>query len=143
MLALQEANAAARLQADVAQLDPTDQRLLAPVLRSPALQQLLIAMNSDGDGANSAGGSPDERAQPDGVRGPSSQLQAWVANPRVLQLLREAARALAKGALTEERLCQLLRQQVQVLLPQAALALSLASHASGAEACTRLFSPDG
>jgi hypothetical protein len=41
-------------------------------------------------------------------------LQAWVHNPRVLQLLREAAWALKAGRLTEQQLAAALSQQAKV-----------------------------
>jgi hypothetical protein len=40
--------------------------------------------------------------------------QAWLCNPRVLQLLREAARALRAGRLSEQQLAAALSQQAKV-----------------------------
>lgn len=87
----------------VSDLDPVDQKLLAPVLRHPVLRQLLVAMS----------------AQPQHVPASSTSSAAegfnsWLANPRVLQLLREAARALRRGLLTEDQLIKLLQQEVKV-----------------------------
>lgn len=98
-LRLQEQAQELQLQQQVAELDPADQQLLAPVLRSPVLRQLLVAM--------SAHAQPGEQAAADG-------LTSWLANPRLLQLLREAARALRKGLLSEDQLANLLQQEVQV-----------------------------
>lgn len=84
-------------------LDPVDQKLLAPVLKSPVLRQLLVAMSG---AAQQAGGTA--------ASGPSEGLKGWLANPRVLQLLREAAKALRRGLLTEDQLVKLLQQDVKV-----------------------------
>lgn len=74
---------------------------MAPALRSPVLRQLLVAMSGTGQQAAAAGSA-------------SEGLSSWLSNPRVLQLLREAARALRKGLLTEDQLVKLLQQEVKV-----------------------------
>jgi hypothetical protein len=84
----------------VSDLDPADQKLLGPVLRSPVLRQLLVAMSG--------------AAQQAAATAASDGLSSWLSNPRVLQLLREAARALRKGLLTEDQLVKLLQQEVKV-----------------------------
>jgi hypothetical protein len=89
----------------VSELHPADQNLLAPVLKSAVLRQLLTAMSA----------APQPGAEPTaGGDSSAAQLGVWLANPRVLQLLREAAKALRKGLLTEEQLVVLLQQEVKV-----------------------------
>lgn len=87
----------------VSEMHPADQKLLAPVMQSPVLRQLLIAMF--GPASHEAPATP--------ASGSASSM-GWLANPRVLQLLREAARALKKGLLTEGQLVKLLQQEVKV-----------------------------
>ena len=79
-------------------LDEADQRLLGPVLRSPVLRQLLTSMTA-AEGSTANGSKPSN----------GSAAQAWLTNPRVLQLLREAARALKKGRISEQQLLELLK----------------------------------
>ncbi|KAF8070900.1 hypothetical protein HT031_000981 [Scenedesmus sp. PABB004] len=100
-LALQEASQIRALEAEVAALDAADRRALAPVLGSPVLRQLLVGLASDG--APSGGGAA---AAPGG-----GGLQGWLANPRVLQLLRAASKALRRGAISEQQLCGVLRAE--------------------------------
>ena len=57
-------------------LDEADQRLLGPVLRSPVLRQLLTSMTA-AEGSTANGSKPSN----------GSAAQAWLTNPRVLQLL--------------------------------------------------------
>lgn len=85
-------------------LDPADQKLLAAVLRSPVLRQLLVAMS----------GAAQQQPGVSAASGASEGLKGWLANPRVLQLLREAAKALKRGLLTEDQLVKLLQQEVKV-----------------------------
>lgn len=112
-LALREAEATAAFLAAVRDaLDAADQRLLAPVLRSPTLRAFLVAMaGADSGGSGASGPGP--------ASGPGS-LRAWLSNPRVLELLREAARALRNGAITEAALCELLARQARPAAGEAA-----------------------
>lgn len=83
-------------------LDPADIKLLAPVMTSPILRQLLISLRNDTTAAPTSSSSS------------SSGLQSWVSNPRVVQLLRQAVKALRQGKLTEQQLAALLQQQHKV-----------------------------
>jgi hypothetical protein len=64
------------------------------------LRQLLVAMSG--------------AAQEAAATAVSDGLSSWLSNPRVLQLLREAAKALRKGLLTEDQLAKLLQQEAKV-----------------------------
>ncbi|WIA11452.1 hypothetical protein OEZ85_011569 [Tetradesmus obliquus] len=145
---LQEQQQLALLQQQVSELDPADAKLLAPVLRSPVLRQLLVSLARDAAAAEAA-------AAPTAGRGNAATaasgggLQAWLHNPRVLALLREAARALRAGRLSEQQLAAALSQQAraeqqgqaaggsepqaapnQVLLPSTLLVEALNEHLS-------------
>lgn len=89
----------------VSSLDPADVKLLAPVMASPVLRQLLISLHND-----TATGAANSSSSSSG----GSHLKSWVSNPRVVQLLRQAAKALRQGALTEQQLAGLLQQQHKV-----------------------------
>lgn len=117
---------ACHVSVQVLELDPADVRLLAPVLQSPALRQVLTCLSKDvnsgtADSSNArskqapafvpsvlgTGTAPTASAQLTG-------LKLWMANPRVLHLLRQAAKALRLGQITEEQLVQALLQLNQV-----------------------------
>jgi len=93
-----------KLQQQVSDLDPRDQKLLAPVLKSAVLRQLLAAMSTPGE----------QDSQPPTADNMAGGLGSWLANPRVLQLLREAAKALRKGLITEDQLVKLMQQEIKV-----------------------------
>lgn len=95
------------LSTKVTDLDPQDQKLLAPVLKSPVLRQLLVAMSTPPATQHETNTRPTANSQQ-----ATAALNSWLSNPRVLQLLREAARALRKGVLTEAQLVKLLQQEV-------------------------------
>ncbi|KAF6253617.1 hypothetical protein COO60DRAFT_1643033 [Scenedesmus sp. NREL 46B-D3] len=101
-LELQEQEQLAILQQQVSELNPADAKLLAPVLRSPVLRQLLISLARDAAAAEAAARPAGAAAS--GAAAAGGGLKAWLHNPRVLQLLREAARALRAGRLTEQQL---------------------------------------
>lgn len=103
-LQMQEQMQELKLQQQVSDLDPRDQKLLAPVLRSAVLRQLLVAMSTPGQ----------QDTQPPPADNAAGGLSSWLANPRVLQLLREAARALRKGLITEDQLVILMQQEIKV-----------------------------
>lgn len=84
-------------------MEAREQQMLAPVLASPVLKQLLVAMLND-----------PQQTTDQGVAGRQASLKTWLANPRVVQLLRTAAKALRKGGLTEEQLLTLLQQETKV-----------------------------
>lgn len=87
-------------------LDPVDIKLLSPVLNSPTLRQLLVSLKND---------TPVEAAtSSSSTTNSSSGLKSWVSNPAVLKLLREAARALRHGRVTEQQLATLMQQQCKV-----------------------------
>lgn len=110
----------------VSELDPHDARLLAPVLQSQVLRQLLVSLANDATAAQAAAAAATQPAAATtapaaGISGGSgssssagNRLAAWLGNPRVLQLLREAGKALRAGRVTEEQLAAVLKQQVQV-----------------------------
>jgi hypothetical protein len=85
-LELQERAQLAQLEAQAACLAPREQRLLMPLLASPALRSLLISLC----GSQSGG------------------LAAWCSNPRVTDILKRAGKALRSGALTDDALAQAL-----------------------------------
>lgn len=101
-LSLQEAAQQAALQQSLAALDEAELCALAPALRSPALRQLLLCLSGGAGGSDAAGAGSAEPS--------AAGLKAWTANPRVLQLLREAARALRQGRLSEQQLTNMLLQ---------------------------------
>eukprot|EP00879_Flechtneria_rotunda_P014516 GHRR01015168.1.p1 GENE.GHRR01015168.1~~GHRR01015168.1.p1 ORF type:complete len:261 (+),score=137.46 GHRR01015168.1:97-879(+) len=115
-LLLQEQAQQAALQQQVLQLDQHDIKLLAPVLRSPVLRQLLVSLSNDAAGPNS-GITPANMLHSSSSSNTSSAngLQAWLSNPRVMQLLRKAAWALKHGQLNEQQLAQVLQQQLKVM----------------------------
>jgi hypothetical protein len=112
----------------VQELDPTDMKLLAPVLDSPALRQLLTCLSKDGcsGGTNCSNpssslhsGSASQVGSSVGCTAPTASaqqtgLQMWMANPRVLHLLRQAAKALRQGRISEAQLVQALLHYNQV-----------------------------
>jgi hypothetical protein len=118
------AAAAARpAAAQVLALPPEDQRALRPALQHGVLRRLLQSLcgpaapagggaaDGGGDGGDGAagGGPPGGPA----ARQPESALAEWVANPRVVGLLRNAAKALRRGELREEELERLLLGQLR------------------------------
>jgi hypothetical protein len=119
--AAREAAAEVRLRAAVMALPADARRRLAPALSHAVLRRLLQALTNGGGadgggggggaGAGGAGGSdapatagapPDEEAA--AAAAAAASLAAWAANPRVIEMLAAAARALRRGEVSEEDL---------------------------------------
>jgi len=82
-----ERRAEARLRAAVGGLAPREWRRLQPALGcpSPALRGVLLSLcNPEGGGGDGGGEDP---------QGDAARLQAWLENPRVMDMLRRAAAA--------------------------------------------------
>jgi hypothetical protein len=145
--------------AQVLSLPPDTQRRLKPLLNHSVLRRLLQSLINGDDAARSPGPHADEQAidpssQPPanaqvadagstgpaagGDSGPSGRtacpLAQWVDNPRVLDLLTRAARALRKGQLTEAELEGLLLAQLAPPHPGGAAAAAAAGGGGVGEA---------